>query len=313
MEVECDNKLISVIIPLFNKEISVTHAIQSVLNQTYTNFELIIVDDGSTDSSLKVVNLIKDSRIRLYNKSNGGVSSARNYGINLAKSNLISFLDADDLWESTFLFEMVELSKDFPECGIYCLGIDQVTNDVISHSIFFIPKDFRGIIEDYFCHAKKSVLFSSSSVLIDTSILKFDSYFDERIVIGEDIFLWYRIALKTQVCFYNKVLSFYIFSAENRAMNKKVDFSKSYLNYIHEIEDFNNISYKSFINYQCIRELFFLFRRYNITNNQFESYLSKLDFTQESLKYRFFALLPNKLKSIILKIIPKVVPFLGQF
>lgn len=310
MEFESNNKLISVIIPLYNKEKSVSNSVQSVLNQTYNNFELIIVDDGSTDNSFNIVDRIKDSRIRLYQKSNGGVSSARNFGITHAKSNLISFLDADDFWEPTFLIEMLELKKDFQECGIYCFAYDQVYNSVVLQTDFFVPKNYRGIIEDYFCQAKKNVLFSSSSVLIDISIIKFNSYFDERITIGEDLFLWLRIALKTKVCFYNKVLAFYIISAENRAMTKKTDFTKSYLNYIHEIEDFNNLTFKSFINYQCIHELFFLFRRYNITNSQFESYLSILDFTQQSLKYRLFSLFPNKLKAIILKVIPDVLPSL---
>lgn len=89
----------SIVIPLYNKEKSITTTINSVLNQTCGDFELIIVNDGSTDTSLEIVQSIKDERIRIINQKNGGVSSARNQGIIEAKFDWIAFLDADDLWE----------------------------------------------------------------------------------------------------------------------------------------------------------------------------------------------------------------------
>lgn len=88
---------VSVIIPLYNKEKCIASTVQSVLNQTYTDFELIIVNDGSTDNSLKIISQIHDERIKILDKTNGGVSSARNYGAQNALSNWIIFLDADDI------------------------------------------------------------------------------------------------------------------------------------------------------------------------------------------------------------------------
>ena len=90
--------MISVVIPLYNKEKQIARTLQTVLNQTYQNFEIVIVNDGSTDGSVDEVLRISDSRIRLVSQENGGVSAARNRGIDEAKGEYIAFLDADDLY-----------------------------------------------------------------------------------------------------------------------------------------------------------------------------------------------------------------------
>lgn len=97
--------LISIIIPLYNAEKYIPETIQSVLNQTYKNWELIIVDDGSTDNSANIVKsyIDEDTRIKYYHKKNTGVSETRNQGIKLAKGDYIAFLDADDVWEKNNL------------------------------------------------------------------------------------------------------------------------------------------------------------------------------------------------------------------
>ena len=104
--------MISVIIPLYNKESCIERTIKSVLNQSFRDFELVIVDDGSTDKSAEIVKSISDKRIRYAYKQNGGVSSARNYGVQIAKYDWIFFLDADDiLLDNAFhsLFECVQI------------------------------------------------------------------------------------------------------------------------------------------------------------------------------------------------------------
>jgi glycosyltransferase involved in cell wall biosynthesis len=88
----------SVIIPIYNKEKDVETTIKSVLNQTYVDYEVILVDDGSTDNSLNIVNAIEDDRIQIFTKQNEGVSKTRNYGITKSKAEYIAFLDADDYW-----------------------------------------------------------------------------------------------------------------------------------------------------------------------------------------------------------------------
>ena len=92
--------MISVVIPLYNKEKQIKRTIQSVLTQTFQDFEIVIVNDGSTDNSTIEVEKIKDSRIRLIHQENAGVSAARNKGIEEAKYELIALLDADDEWKN---------------------------------------------------------------------------------------------------------------------------------------------------------------------------------------------------------------------
>jgi len=99
--------MISVIIPLYNKEAYISETLHSVLSQTYDKFEVIVVDDGSTDNSLQVVRNFTDSRLRIVEKKNEGVSVARNEGIDQASFPWIAFLDADDWWAPTFLKEVV--------------------------------------------------------------------------------------------------------------------------------------------------------------------------------------------------------------
>src|SRR6056300_1045134 len=93
----------SVVIPLYNKEKFIEDTLKSVLNQTFNDFEVIIVNDGSSDNSLSIVEQFKSEKIRLFTNKNRGLSYTRNFGIKKAKSQYIGFLDADDLWENDFL------------------------------------------------------------------------------------------------------------------------------------------------------------------------------------------------------------------
>ncbi|MDR1738862.1 MAG: glycosyltransferase [Candidatus Symbiothrix sp.] len=104
---------ISIIIPLYNKENCIAETVQSVLQQSFHNFELIIVDDGSTDGSLDVVRQIQDDRIIVYTKTNGGVSAARNFGIQKAKCEYLVFLDADDIMLPNCLKTLLDLQQKY--------------------------------------------------------------------------------------------------------------------------------------------------------------------------------------------------------
>lgn len=109
----------SIIIPLYNKARTIRTTIESVLNQRYPHFELLVVDDGSTDESASIVRLFNDERIRLFEKGNGGPSSARNYGVLKATNPWILFLDADDLLLEDALETFYNTILAYPEFGIY--------------------------------------------------------------------------------------------------------------------------------------------------------------------------------------------------
>ena len=190
--------MISVVIPLYNKEKAIIATLQSVFAQTYTDYELIVVDDGSTDNSLNVTHSFVNSFthpsfVRIIHKENGGVSSARNRGIKEAKGDFIALLDGDDLWEPTFLEEQVN-----------CYKWEQGMGD-----------GYRGYVEDYF-GTKHNDLFCSSSVVIRKVAFSVVGGFDERIDYSEDLDMWYRIILHFPVVFYDKILVYYNQNAENR-------------------------------------------------------------------------------------------------
>ena len=109
----------SIIIPLYNKAPYIERAINSVLNQSLQNFEIIVVNDGSSDGGEKIVTKIVDERLKLVSQKNAGVSAARNTGAKEAQYEYLAFLDGDDTWEPNFLSEIVKLIGNFPDAGIY--------------------------------------------------------------------------------------------------------------------------------------------------------------------------------------------------
>ena len=120
------NPFISIVIPLYNKEKFIARTLESVLAQTFKNFEVLIVNDGSTDSSVEVAKKYIDDRFRIINQKNSGVSAARNKGIKLARAKYIAFLDADDTWEPNFLSEIQRLIKKYPQAGLYGTGYRKI-------------------------------------------------------------------------------------------------------------------------------------------------------------------------------------------
>lgn len=195
--------IISIIIPLFNKELFIKQTLLSVLNQTFSEFEIIIISDGSTDKSVTIINDIDDERITLYTTKNKGVSHARNYGISKANTDLIALLDADDLWEPNHLENLHTLYTNFPHCGLYATNYHKqfFNGKKINTHFNGVSKDHFGIIEDYFSASTIDSIAWSSAVMIPKKIFHELGGFDEEMRSGQDTDLWIRIALKESVAF----------------------------------------------------------------------------------------------------------------
>lgn len=206
---------ITVVIPLYNKQNAIARTLESVFHQTVTNFEAIVVDDGSKDNSLQVVQAIQDPRLRVIHKENGGVSSARNCGIKEAKGEYIALLDGDDLWEPTFLEEMVMMIDDFPNAAIWGVSIAFIKNGRLYKWNQGLGEGYRGYVENYFGTSHND-LYCSSSVVIRKDVFDKVGYFDERISASEDLDMWYRVILHYPIAFYDKILVYYNQDAENR-------------------------------------------------------------------------------------------------
>jgi len=222
--------MISVVIPLYNKEKAIIGTLESVRTQTFTDFECIIVNDGSTDSSANVVEQwinssfhhSFDSSFRLINQLNGGVCSARNMGIREAKGEYIALLDGDDLWDKDYLKEQMRMVEDYPECGMWSINYGETRDGKIIRDVSTgLPKGYRGEVKNYFeIEGRVSDLVCSSSVLLRKEVFEKVGCFDERMRYAEDTDMWWRVIAQYPFAFYDRYMVYYQFDTENRAMNK---------------------------------------------------------------------------------------------
>jgi glycosyltransferase involved in cell wall biosynthesis len=199
---------ISVVMPLYNNAKEVQRALRSVFNQTISEFEVLVVNDGSTDGGDTAVRMIDDKRIRVIDQKNKGVSAARNRGVAEAKGNLIAFLDADDEWKSNFLETIIRLQRNFTKCSVFATHyfykeIDGTVRTPILRRV--PPGMWEGVLENYFETAAYSdpPLWSSSLAIRKNALLSVGG-FPEGVSIGEDLLTWARLAVNFEVAFSKK-------------------------------------------------------------------------------------------------------------
>jgi glycosyltransferase involved in cell wall biosynthesis len=242
----------SVIIPLYNKEKHIKDTLKSALAQTFTDFEVVIVNDGSTDGSVEKVNFFKDERIKLHSIKNHGVSFARNYGIEKALSENIVFLDADDYWYPTHLDNLKQLIEQFPECGLYTTGYESVFyyKNIFEAKFLDLDKDFFGVIDDYFHHSLINQIAWTSAVAIPKKILDTHGNFDTTMKSGQDADLWTRIALNEKVAFDARISAQKIMTSSQNHLSKTAHVSDrvTFLNKFTEQEK-TNPSFKKYMDY----------------------------------------------------------------
>ena len=225
----------SIIIPLYNKAPYICKALESVLAQTYTDYELIVVDDGSTDESASIVEtmlceamrlqgykatrqedgkaedalptrLIAQSPYRLLKQQNAGVSAARNNGVAQATGEYLAFLDADDWWEPTYLERMAQLIKDYPEAGLYACNYVYYKPGK-THVALDIPTGYINYPEAYYESGVMPV--TSITAIMPRAVFDEMGGFRNHLWMAEDFDLWIRIVLKYKVVFLNEPLAYY--------------------------------------------------------------------------------------------------------
>ena len=197
--------MISIIIPLYNKENYIARTLNSVLAQTFQHFEVVIVNDGSTDNSVSKVEKFTDARIRLIHQQNAGVSATRNRGIEEAKYELIAFLDADDEWKPDYLQTQYGLYQKYPECSVYacnyelCESNGKITPTLINKLPF---RGADGVLNNYFEVASCShPPLWTSAVIVKKAAIQSIGGFPVGIKSGEDLLTWARLAVKYKVAY----------------------------------------------------------------------------------------------------------------
>ena len=213
-----DLPLISVIMPCFNAEKYLATSISSVINQSYSNWELIIINDGSTDNSLPVIKTFTDNRLRVINQSNTGVCKARNNGLITAHGKFIAFLDADDTWHTECLRKLysallIHSEAALAYCGWQNIGLSS------NYCQPFIPPDYE-------IKNKLPLLFENCRWPIHACLTKKEyiveaGLFDENLVTSEDFLLWLKIGTKYPIVRVPDVLAYYHFHSQHQATDNK--------------------------------------------------------------------------------------------
>ncbi len=185
--------LISVIIPVYNGEKTIRETIESVLNQTFSNLELIVINDGSQDSTLDIVSSIKDPRLQVLSHKNAGKSISRNRGIEEACGEFISFLDADDLWTLDKLEAQLKALQANPQAAVAYSWVDYIDEN----GDFF--RDGNHITMNGNAYEKmliQNILENGSNPLIRKEALTEVGYFNESLKHAEEWDMWLRLAAR---------------------------------------------------------------------------------------------------------------------
>lgn len=214
--------MFSIVIPLFNKEKFIAETLHSVVLQSYHDYEVIIVNDSSTDHSLAIAQTFEvDKRFKVYTKLNGGVSDARNFGIEKAAGKYICFLDADDIWEKTYLQEVYGLICKYPDNDVFCLGYSFFNNVIEdTYAKFNLRKYIKtdDTVIDFFRYSvlRKGSIALTSAVVISRSLIESKQLkFKTGCSMGEDVDFWVRACASKNIVYCNKTLMFYRCSCED--------------------------------------------------------------------------------------------------
>lgn len=195
----------SVIVPLYNKAAQVRRCLESVCRQAGVRFEIVVVDDGSTDDGAAVVAGMGDPRIRLVRQENRGAAAARNRGAALARHDLLAFLDADDEWEPQFLPAMADLARRYPEARLYGSGF-VTCGDGRRYCGRPGPEH---LLVDLFDEWTRAPILNASSVVVRRDGFQVAGGFPEELRYNEDWVFFFRLALHYPVAYCRRPLARY--------------------------------------------------------------------------------------------------------
>lgn len=243
----------SVIIPLYNKEAYIQQTIDSILNQSFTDFELIIVDDASTDDSLVLAKKYTSEKITfIEHAKNKGLAAARNTGIKQASSSYITFLDADDSWKPNFLQTIHELITGFPEARIFATNYEESwkENTRIPHNgVSKLGKNFKGYI-DFFSLNLGQGIYCHGSVCFHKEVYEKIGLYNEHIEFSEDIDLNIRANFHFKLAYSAKREMRYAMAISNQItrnsiLNKSIPDYSLYTNW-----EKHSITFKKYLDFE---------------------------------------------------------------
>lgn len=291
----------SVVIPLFNKENFISETIESLLNQSFTDFEVIIINDGSTDQSLNVIQPLIDHRFKFIHQNNKGVSHARNLGINQSKGKYIVLLDADDFWYPNHLFELKHLISTFPNAGLFCNNyeIDYDRKLVLKAVFNFNYNSKPLLIKDYFKGSIINSIAWTSSVAFNRMNFEKIGQFNLKLKTGQDIDLWIRFALHFEVAF-NPIITMRYHNYNDGL--SKIEYNNDRYTLINNFnkEEKNNPSLKLYLDIN--RFAVALRSKMNNETNLYEKLKNEINFNNLNFKQKLLLNSPVRLVKLLKRI-----------
>lgn len=285
----------SVIIPLFNKERFIKQTLKSVLNQQFQDFEIIIINDGSTDRSLEVVRELTDPRIQIISQPNSGLSAARNTGFKVAKGEFLALLDADDEWDKSYLKTIHESIERFPMHTIFgTTYIEKRKQKLIPISANL--KDFEKgevhVISDFFKYNNQQFILDQSALVLKR-VAFIDKPYNETVTFNEDVDFYLNYFESQKIVFINKPLMVKNCNDQKQlSQSSLIDKTLPDLNKF-EIQYSANASVQRFINIQRYKYMIrALETADNITYSHFKTEIKKNHLT---FKQRILLNLPRKI------------------
>jgi len=289
--------MFSVVIPLYNKAHTIQRTLASVLAQTHTEFEVIIVNDGSTDNGIEAINqCTSDQRIRIIKQENQGVSAARNNGVANAKYEYIAFLDGDDEWLPGYLAKMKTAIDLFPNAGMYCCA--GIVRNADGSEFYRLAKKYGGRILEIDFFENPHVFVHTSATVVSKSVFNKSGGFPSEMKRNQDFALFYSLALITPVVYCAFPLSVYVGGVEGQATsNNSTEIQK------HVINRFNYV-YTNWVLTGCANSTFKIFIKYEI-RHIFISILRRK-------QYELFGLYINNLDQGIIRLFSSLELYLYQ-
>jgi teichuronic acid biosynthesis glycosyltransferase TuaG len=229
-----ENELISIIIPVYNAEKFINETINTVLNQSYDNWELLLVNDCSTDNSIEIIKKCNDKRIKLINNDkNSGAAITRNNGIKNSNGRYICFLDADDLWEKDKLEKQINFMKQ-NDCAFSFTVYEFANfNGIPNGKKVFVPSKIS------YRQALKNTTIWTSTVMFDMNKLTKEDIYMPNVRRGQDTATWWKVLKKIDYAYgLNEILSYYRRTNESLSSNKITSLKRTW-NLYRNVEHLN--------------------------------------------------------------------------
>jgi glycosyltransferase involved in cell wall biosynthesis len=292
----------TVILPLYNKEKYIENAIKSILNQTFIDFEVVIVNDCSTDKSVEIASKFLSEKLQIiHHEKNSGLAATRNTGIKKVTSNYVTFLDADDLWKPHFLEKIFHLIQNFPEARIFGTNYEEIWDKTVKkpqNGSESLPKDFTGYLNFFKINLKQGI-YNHGSVCVHKEVYEKVGFYNEKIQLSQDLDFNIRANYHYKLAYDNSVQMSYFMQTDNQLTRSSI-VNKTIPDY-DKYEDWtkNNSDVKKYLDF----ERYVLGKRLKKNNDlRWKKMIANIDSNNLNWKQNLLLKVPSSILNLIDKV-----------